>query len=143
LLDPIPEFFSTIENLIPGNDKIEPTILVDFDGTIYSYESGWVGVTSLPDGPNEGAKEAIEEMRRLGYRAVVCSARACAPGGSGAIQEWLDKHEIEVDGVTHVKEPHMAIIDDRGVEFNGDWPAALKKALTTKPWYLANLPDGH
>jgi len=134
----IPELEIEIKNLIGNPNEIVPTMLVDFDGTIYSYLSGWHGTDILPDEPVPGAKEAMAELHKRGFRVTVCSSRAVFPGGSKAIKEWMDHWGIYYDEVTHVKEPHVAFIDDRGVKFDGDWEDALQRACNTKPWWTAN-----
>ncbi len=95
-------------------------ILVDFDGVIHSYTSGWKGVTTIPDPPVEGVKEGISSLREKSD-VYVLSTRGVDDEGVEAIQAYLDEHGIEVDGVVKKKIPASLLIDDRAFRFNGDW----------------------
>lgn len=43
------------------------TVVLDFDGVIHSYSSGWRGKTCIPDPPVPGIREEIYKMRQI-YR---------------------------------------------------------------------------
>jgi FMN phosphatase YigB (HAD superfamily) len=109
------------------------TVIFDFDGVIHSYTSGWKGADVIPDEPVEGIAEAIKQIRRV-YFVVVVSTRCYQPGGIEAIKQWLDKHGIEVDDVTHEKPPAIVQIDDRAICFDGRPDTLLEKILTFQPW---------
>lgn len=100
-------------------------ILVDFDGTINGYQSGWLGYDNIPDPPVPGAREAIAAIRK-DFNVLVFSTRCEAPEGILAIQEWLKKHDIEVDGVTASKTKASLLIDDRAYRFDGNWAKAVE-----------------
>ena len=100
-------------------------ILVDMDGVIHGYQSGWQGVTSLPDPPVPGAKEAIEKIRET-HDVFILSTRGVDDIGAAAIQKYLDLHGIVVDGVALEKIPACLLIDDRALRFNGDWNEVLE-----------------
>ena len=91
---------------------------------IHSYSSGWKGAHIIPDPPTPGEKEAIAKLRET-YIVVVISSRCHQLGGIGAIHEWLDKHGIYVDSVSNDKPPHIVVVDDRALRFEGDWQAVL------------------
>ena len=46
---------------VPEEDG-QPIVSVDFDGVLHSFESGWCGITEIPDKPVPGA---IVWLRRL------------------------------------------------------------------------------
>jgi hypothetical protein len=103
---------------------MKQTIILDFDGVVHSYTSGWKGADVIPDPPTPGAKEAILKLREK-YVVVICSSRSHQFGGIAAIRAWLDKHGIYVDDVPEHKPPHVCVIDDRALRFEGDWQAVL------------------
>jgi len=118
-------------------------ILVDFDGVIHRYDSGWQGVTVIPDPPVDGVKEAIADLMKE-YQVYVFSTRAAdSDVGVAAIQSYLDKHEIEVSGVVKKKIPASLLIDDRAFRFNGDWGEVLEfvgSPTAFTPWN--KIPKG-
>jgi phosphoglycolate phosphatase-like HAD superfamily hydrolase len=92
-------------------DLYQPTVLVDFDGVIHKYSKGWQDGTAY-DEPMDGAKEALEKLTNDGYKVVIFSTR-----DSGQIYEWLRKYQFPRYRVTNVKEPAVALIDDRAIRF--------------------------
>ncbi len=110
------------------------TIILDFDGVIHSYTSGWIEAAHIPDPPTPGAKEAIAKLRDK-YRVVICSSRCHQAGGIEAITIWLAMNGIEVDLVTNDKPPHIVTVDDRAFRFEGDWDAVIAGIpLAAVPW---------
>jgi ribonucleotide monophosphatase NagD (HAD superfamily) len=113
---------------------MKQTIILDFDGVLHSYSSGWQGAACAPDPPTPGAKEGVARLREK-YQVVVCSSRCHQPGGTDAIRDWLAQHGIEVDLVTSDKPPHVVVVDDRALRFEGDWQAVLDGvAAASVPW---------
>ena len=116
------------------------TIVLDFDGVIHSYSSGWKGADQIPDPPTPGTKEAIEKLR-MEYIVVVVSSRCHQEGGIEAIGKWLELHDITVDLVTNDKPPHIVVVDDRAIRFNGDWNAVIEAIpAASVPW---NKKENH
>ncbi len=109
------------------------TLCLDFDGVINSYVSGWKGETEIPDPPVDGAAEAIERLR-VTYGIVVYSTRSRTPAGKAAILAYLDKYGIRVDDVPDHKPPAVVYLDDRGVQFKGDWKQAILDIENFKWW---------
>ena len=100
-------------------------ILVDFDGVVHGYESGWQGVENIPDPPVPGVKEAIAKIREE-HQVYILSTRGVEDIGVAAIQKYLDLHGIEVDGIAKEKISASLLIDDRALRFNGDWNEVLE-----------------
>lgn len=48
--------------------------------------------------------------------------------------QYLDKHEIEVDGIMAEKPPAICYIDDRAICFDGHPETLLEKVQNFKPW---------
>ncbi len=115
-------------------NNTKQTVVFDFDGVIHSYTSGWKGMENIPDRPVPGIKEAIAEIRAAGYSVVVVSTRCAMPTGYIAVQQYLQHHKIEVDGVTCEKPPAVCYIDDRAITFDGNPATLLGKIRTFKPW---------
>lgn len=114
------------------------TIVFDFDGVIHSYKSGWKGEHVIPDPPVDGIKEAIDEIRKEGYKVVVVSTRCTYSKGKVAIVEWLNKYGINVDDVCKEKPPAICYIDDRAICFDGKPETLLNKIKSFKPWNKLN-----
>ena len=64
--------------------KYQPNVVLDFDGVIHSYVSGWQGVDVVPDPPVPLIDEEIKRIRAAGYRVVVVSTRCATPEGMAA-----------------------------------------------------------
>ena len=109
------------------------TVVLDFDGVIHSYTSGWQGVTVIPDPPVDGIREAIDDIRRF-YKVVVVSTRCFQEGGLAAVRTWLEEHNIIVDEVLAHKPPAIVYIDDRALTFDGNPQGLLHKIKTFRTW---------
>ena len=131
--------------------EFKPIICVDFDGVIHSYEKGWQnGViygTATP-GFFAWASEAVKL-----FRLVIYSSRSSTEEGRNAMREWVGKESVsaivngelsgdfDFGGFFHLiefaseKPPAFLTIDDRAIQFRGDWgdlnPTALRDF---KPW---------
>jgi hypothetical protein len=101
------------------------TVCLDFDGVIHSYQSGWQGETVITDPPIHRVDRAIAQLRKI-YRIVVYSARCRTPEGVQAIRDWLARHKIEVDDVCEHKPPAFVYVDDRAIQFTGDWEQTIQ-----------------
>lgn len=109
-----------------------PTIVCDFDGTI----AEWAKFPE-PGPPIPGAKEALQALRDQGYDIIILSARTSDEMSKNPIDkemqkrrmvEYLDEHEIPYDMVSKgEKPPAQFYIDDRGIEFDGDWTKVLDR----------------
>ena len=105
---------------------MKPRIMIDLDGVVHRYSKGFYDGT-LYDDPMNGAKEFIDGMKDI-YEVVIFTARVSttkdrfAPASSiKYVEEWLNKHNIYFDMVTSDKLPAIAYVDDRAIEFKGDW----------------------
>lgn len=73
----------------------KPILLLDFDGVLNSYSSGFQGARNTPDPPVEGALEFIVDALE-DFRVYIYSARSRRFGGKRAMRCWLKKHYIEM-----------------------------------------------
>lgn len=108
-------------------------IVMDFDGVIHSYKSGWKGIAEIPDEPVKGVKEFIDTLRKE-YKVFILSSRTSHEIGIVAIKRWLDKYDIQVDDVVAKKPPAYLTIDDRCVCFNGVFEGLKDKIDNFKTW---------
>lgn len=126
----------------------KPTICVDFDGVIHSYERGWqdgaIYGTVVP-----GFFEWVERVRGH-FKIVIYSSRSASPTGIGVMAAWLKEQYIEWVGTrdtgpvprfeiefAHKKPAAWLTIDDRAIRFCGDWlaPELTAEAMRAfKPW---------
>jgi hypothetical protein len=104
----------------------KPKLLVDFDGVLHAYRRGWADGTAY-DPPMPGAYLALRSLEREGYELVIFSTRP-----ADQIVEWLARYDFPPLRVTNVKEPAVALIDDRAVHFT-DWPTALAEVTQRYP----------
>lgn len=130
-------------------ERHKPTICIDFDGVIHSYERGWqsgeIYGTVVP-----GFFEWVERVRH-DFKLVIYSSRCKSQDGITAMGLWLHEQRnrwIKDGGQRHPTEP-LAIefahekpaafltIDDRAVCFRGNWsaPELQPEILRSfKPW---------
>lgn len=107
---------------------MKPTVCVDFDGVLNNY-------THYDENncftPREGAKEFLEKLSK-DYRVVILTARRF-----DKVQRWLKNYGLHkyVFDVTNIKVPATAYIDDRAIEFNGDYEIILKQLESFKPYW--------
>ena len=107
-----------------GEDKDkEKTVAIDFDGTIVELENS---EKLIP-----GAKEGLQEIADMGYTIIIFSGR-----GTKDLEQRLDKLGIDTyDYINDNPEEHQPggklvadkYIDDKNVEFKGDWKVAISK----------------
>ena len=132
----------------------KPILLVDFDGVIHSYTSGWKGARIIPDPPVPGAITFLLYAMRY-FQVCVYSSRSNQWGGRRAMKNWLfvqianhvgkgktSGSLILVDPIKDLlslisfpkKKPAAFLtIDDRAMRFTGTWPDP-RDLLNFKPW---------
>ena len=114
----------------------KPILVLDFDGVLHSYKSGWKGADVIPDLPVPGARKFCERALDH-FRVFIVSSRCGQPGGTTAIMNWLTEHKfpmgiaVSVDGR---KPAAFLTIDDRAITFTGEWPD-MWELLEFIPWH--------
>lgn len=112
-----------------------PTLVLDFDGVLHSYTSGWKGAEIIPDEPVSGAIEFCKQAL-WHFDLCIVSTRCSQPGGTKAIYDWLNKYNfpsgilVSEDGK---KPPAMLTLDDRAITFTGEWPD-MDSLINFRPW---------
>jgi hypothetical protein len=118
-------------------------LLLDFDGCIHSYKSGWQGVTIIPDPPVEGVFEWLEAAL-VYFDVYVYSSRSSDPKGREAMYEYVRTHAGQNSTLaTRIKfvseKPACFLtIDDRCIRFDGNWSDPRfnpEELLRFVPWY--------
>ncbi len=130
----------------------KPTICIDFDGVIHSYERGWQG--GVIYGTMVPGFMAWSMTVQADFNLVIYSSRSKTPEGISAMQTWMLERVREwmmpfeakrwLAGFTFSAEKPAAwlTIDDRAIRFQGDWTApelSPDAILAFKPW---NAPHG-
>jgi len=111
----------------------KPILVLDFDGVLHSYSSGWAGATIIPDSPVPGAAEFCHRALEH-FELWIVSSRCYEDDGIDAITKWLDKYQFPEDiTVSGKKPPAFLILDDRAITFTGTWPD-VDSLLQFKPW---------
>ena len=106
------------------------TIAVDFDGVIAEYDY-WQGY-GVFGAPIPGVIEALECLEAEGWEIAVCTARE----EIDLIKEYLLGYGIPFAFVTNRKSPAWVYIDDRCIQFDGNWDdTLLEKIRNFQPWY--------
>lgn len=110
-------------------------VVFDFDGVIHSYESGWQGVTIIPDPPVEGIHDLLKSLSKK-YDITIVSSRCVTSAGIEAIWEYLEKYGLDeyIKQVSDTKPPAYVSVDDRAICFNGDCTSLEEKIDNFKVW---------
>lgn len=117
------------------SEKYKPTLILDFDGVLHSYVSGWKGADVIPDPPVEGAVAFCERALEV-FHIHVVSSRCSQVGGPAAIGRWLREYgfpdglRVSQDGA---KPAALVTLDDRALTFDGTWPE-VGTLLAFEPW---------
>lgn len=105
---------------------IKKTICVDFDGVLNEYdgyEEGDLGE------PLTGSKEFIKELRKK-YKVVILTSRQ-----KEQVIDWLNNNGFPSMKVTNRKVPAVAYIDDRAIQFNGNYKKVISQLKNFKPYW--------
>ncbi len=122
----------------------KPILVLDFDGVLHAYSSGWQGVDVVPDGPTPGAmaflRDAIEH-----FDVCILSSRSSDTQGHGAmcsaVLDWL-REAFGEPAATDIycqirfplhKPPAFVTIDDRAITFTGTFPP-IDDLRSFAPW---------
>lgn len=118
----------------------KPILLLDFDGVVHSYTSGWQGATNIPDRPTEGFWEWAEAASQH-FDLQIYSSRSSQPGGIEAMAAWLVDNRPrnrarEVSFAFPTTKPAAFLtIDDRCLRFTGSWrDLPIHMLLEFRPW---------
>jgi hypothetical protein len=122
-----------------------PILLLDFDGVLHSYKSGWQGVDVIPDPPVPGFDRFLAYAIEL-FDVCVYNSRSKNIDGRRTMEAWLRRHLAAARGIAPALEILQKVwfstdkpaafltLDDRAVTFTGTWPdpAELRRF---EPWW--------
>ena len=72
----------------------KPILVLDFDGVMHSYTSGWQGASHVADPPVPGLFEFLRAAVKA-FDVQVFSSRSNIPGGVDAMRIWLIDHATD------------------------------------------------
>jgi len=114
----------------------ENILMIDFDNTIAKDAFPSIGK------PIEGVKDALQALKDNGYIINIYTCRTNALGKDSTpeeekakIEKWMKENDIPYDKVYMGRsgKPFAGhYIDDKAVEFDGDWEEVLSKILGEK-----------
>lgn len=126
-----------------ADNSYVPTIAIDMDGTIAKPYKKF-DPRNIP-GPRPGARAAVREFQRLGYRIIIFTAR----GDKTLVKDYLHKHDIPYDYVNENPDQPAdssgkviadVYIDDKGIDARQAWNkikdqtlGRIKKAAVYEP----------
>ena len=96
------------------------TLVLDFDGVLHSYSSGWKGAAVIPDPPVPGALEALVGYLER-FEVAIVSSRSHQWGGRRATRRWLVKQFCALAGPTYSSTP-------------GWWARKIAETAFADPW---------
>lgn len=107
-------------------------LLIDFDGTL----AQWRNFPEIGP-PVEGAKEALDEFRKMGYEIQIWSCRTSSELIKHPIdrteqvrkmREWLEQHEFCYDFI-NIKDKPIATyyIGDEVIECKNNWSEIVER----------------
>jgi hypothetical protein len=139
LIDDLQLYLNNGEKITNIHEGQKPIILVDFDGVIHSYKSGWKGVDVIPDEPVDMVLPWLMELTEQ-FDVRIFSARCNDAAGITAMIRWFRHWGLSYEEVKRLtfepgKPSAFLIIDDRAMCFNGKKLPFPEKLRAFKPWY--------
>ena len=104
--------------------------LVDLDGVLNNYD-GKYNANEIPQ-PKDNVEEFLINLSSV-YEIHIFTVRS-----KEIVVEWLKKYNLDkyIKEVTNIKNPFVSIIiDDRAINFNGDFDDVLDKSIKFKPYW--------
>jgi len=105
------------------------TLLIDLDGVLNNYDGNY-DKDNIPS-IKVGAKELLEKLSK-DYEIKLFTSRNKLLAGKWILENNLDKFIIDI---INEKQPAWLYIDDRGLNFNGDYQKLYDDIINFKVWY--------
>lgn len=112
-----------------NKNQIKKLILIDLDGVLNTYTGNYKPDFIEPI--KDGAKDFLKNLSNK-YRLKIFTTR-----NHLLVSKWLIKNKIDIfiEDVTSIKEPCLFYIDDRCINFDGDYTKILKTIDKFEPWH--------
>ena len=113
--------------------KYKKKILIDLDGVLNNYD-GCYDEENIPH-IKDGAEDFLKELNKTAELYLFTSRNLLTTS------KWLQKNRIDIyfNDITNIKIPAFLYIDDRAINFEGDYKSILKEINEFKP-YWSKLP---
>lgn len=120
-------------------------IAIDFDGVLHGYSQGYQD-GEIYDPPVPGAAEAMKKMKEQGHYLYIFTTRTNKifkkkgddkdeKYQENQIKEWMAKHDIPYDKIWTFGKPMADLfIDDRAINFAGNWDDTIETVTNFKTW---------
>lgn len=109
---------------------MKKTLLIDLDGVLNNYK-GKYNEFEIPE-PKAGVEEFLANLVKT-YKIEIFTVR-----NKELTQKWLNKYNLNryINKITNLKSSYASIIiDDRALQFNGDYKETLEKIKNFKPYW--------
>ena len=106
------------------------TILIDLDGVLNTYAGNFKEYELSP--PRAGVENFLQELSQ-NYKIEIFTVR-----NKKVTLEWLQKYQLDkyIYDITNVKNHYVSIIiDDRALNFNGDFNKTLAEIKDFAPYW--------
>ena len=108
---------------------LKKTILLDIDGVLNLYDGEYIEYFIPPIRPD--TKEFLDRLSKS-YKIKLFTSRDINVARQWVLQNGIQKY---IFGITNKKEPAWLIIDDRCVNFNGNFNDLEKSIESFEVWY--------
>lgn len=94
---------------------------MDLDGTLADTKPPHFELDKVV----EGAREALERITAKGFKIVIYTARPWHDYNN--VEDWLKENQIPFRRIICGKPLFKYMVDDRGINFNGNWDEVIGK----------------
>lgn len=110
-------------------NNFKKKILIDLDGVLNTYDGNYDSKIIPP--PKDGAEEFLKELNKTAELYLFTSRNLLLAS------KWLQTNKIDkyFKDITNVKIPAFLSVDDRTINFKGDYKTALKEIIEFKPYW--------
>ena len=114
-------------------DKKTRSICVDFDGVIADASVPYPDIGNLV----EGAEKGLQWLHNQGWEIIIFTCRE----EDDKLRDFLEEHDIPYDhintqpGRDHPKPFADVYLDDKAIQFEGDWGSTVEDIEEFCPWH--------